>query len=207
MGDFPAWLSGLLAVLLLTAFVKIFTVLSILRYGIGLGSGFGIVIFGLSLALTLFAVSPQIEQAGGLDAVFGTAQGGMAGPLGLEKHFRPFIEKNTRPEVLDKFAALAARQAQPATESEPGAQVKAPAFPVLVSAFLVSQLKEAFHLGFLILIPFLVIDLLVANSLMLLDMKQLPVAVVALPLKILLFIAVDGWTLISGKVLGAYLQG
>ena len=70
MGDYPTWFTGLLAVLLLTAFVKIFTVLSILRYGIGLHGGFGAVIFALSLALTLFAVSPQIERAGGLASQF-----------------------------------------------------------------------------------------------------------------------------------------
>jgi flagellar biosynthesis protein FliP len=207
MTDFPAWLTGLMAVLLLTAFVKIFTVLSILRYGIGLGGGFGAVIFALSLALTVFAVSPQIESAGGLDALLGSASGATMQPA-LEKNFRPFVEKNTRAEILEKFVALAARKQATPAPADAGAPVPAlqrPAFSVLVPAFLVSQLKEAFQLGFLILIPFLVIDLLVANALMLLDMKQLPQPVVALPFKILLFVAVDGWALVSSKVLGAYL--
>lgn len=206
MGDFPTWLTGILAVLLFTAFVKIFTVLSILRYGLGLGSGFGVVVFALSFALTLLAVSPQIESAGGLDRLLGSASS-QAGISGLEAHFRPFMEQNTRPDVLEKFTSLALRR-QNASPGEQASTVDSKAaFPVLVASFLVSQLKEAFQTGFLILIPFLVIDLLVANALMLLDMKQLAPQIVSLPLKILLFIAVDGWTMISGKVLGAYLQG
>ena len=143
--------------------------------------------------------------------MLGNASGAATQPA-LEKNFRPFVENNTRPEILEKFVALAARRQ--ASQDSPGPDVpgSAPAvqktaFSVLVPAFLVSQLREAFQLGFLILIPFLVIDLLVANALMLLDMKQLPQPVVALPFKILLFVAVDGWSMVSSKVLSAYFQG
>jgi flagellar biosynthetic protein FliP len=80
-------------------------------------------------------------------------------------------------------------------------------FSVLAAAFLITELKVAFQLGFIILIPFLVIDLLVANALLVLGAQQFSHSVVSVPLKILLFFVMDGWLLVSQRLLGTYVQG
>ena len=208
----PWYLTGVLSILLLTAFVKILTTLSILRYGIGLeGFGFGIVIVAVSLGLSLLVMAPELQRAGGVDALLngGTPEKAIA----LEKNFTPFLKKHTDPEVAARLAKLSdeIRSGQPIDDAPADTPLKEQAvenvaFPVLVSAFLVSELAEAFHIGFLILIPFLVIDLLVVNVLMSLGITQISQAVVALPLKILLFFAVDGWALITEKLIRTYIS-
>lgn len=205
MEGLSPYITGLLAVLLLTSFVKIVTTLSILRFGLGLeGAGFGVVILGLALALSLALMSLKLPGSFALE-------GWLSGrPLvdseQIEQVFRPFLEKQAHPEIKDRFAKLAVKALQPEGEAEqPQAQSGGElSFPALTAAFMVSELKEAFKLGFLFIVPFLVIDLLVVNILMALGMMQMPHSVVSLPLKILLFFAVDGWTLVSEKLLSGY---
>lgn len=210
MEALPAYFSTLLAVLLLTSFVKVLTTLSIVRYGLGLaGAGFGVVILGLSFALSLLIVSPQVDKMGGIEAIF---QGRLVlQKENLEVNFRPFLEKHSAPEVLARLTLLSRKLSS--ADKAAGLQQKveeandsrAVPFPVLISAFLLSELKAAFQLGFLFILPFLVIDLLVANAMMALGVTQMPQQVVALPLKILLFFIVDGWSLVSEKLIGTYL--
>jgi type III secretion protein R len=198
MDALPAYMTGLLAVLLLSSFVKILTTLNIARYGIGLeGSAFGMVIIAISLGLSLLVMSPQVDQAGGVEALLGAHDSAT-----LEKNFRPFIEKHTDKSVKDRFTLLA-KKLRPATETTPTTPSQ---FPIDIAAFLISQVKDAFILGFMILVPFLVVDLLCANVLMAIGVQQLPVAVIALPLKILLFFAIDGWTLLSEKLINGYIS-
>ena len=208
MEAFPPYLTGLLAVLLLTSFVKILTTLSIVRFGFGFDSlGFGVVVLGLSLALSLMVTSAQINEHMSTQA-FLSGQG-FADTKALENDFRPFLERHAHLEVKQRLLKInqALKKAEePEIQQNPGSADAAHAsFGVLVSAFLVSELKEAFQLGFLFIIPFVVLDLLVANILMSLGVSQMSYAVVSLPLKILVFFAVDGWTLIAEKLLGGYL--
>lgn len=196
----PASITGIVAVLLFTAFTKILTTLNILRLAAGLKGGvFGVMITTLALALSLLVMSPQIGAAGGLDA-FLTASDSTS----VEKRFGPFMEKHTQPDIRDRFSKAAEKLAAP---SAPEHAAKSSSFAVLAAAFIVSQLKEAFQLGLALLLPFLVIDLLVVNVLMTLGITQMPAAVVAFPFKLLLFFAVDGWTLISEKLIQGYIGG
>ena len=207
METLPAYITSFFAILLLTAFVKILTTLSILRYGIGLhGASFGLVIIGLSFALSLLVMNPQFKRVGGLQAVLSGKE--FTEPKKLEKYFEPFLSKHAHPDVTEKMEALA-KKLEPET-SKASAPFDAKltkqysTFSVLIASFLVSELKEAFHLGFIVLIPFLVLDLLVTNVLLALGVAQISQAVVAFPLKILLFFAVDGWGLISEKLISSY---
>lgn len=210
MDAFTSSLGGLAAVVLLTSFVKIFTSLHILRAGIGIrGLGFGVVIAAVSLALSLIVMGPQLQPAGGLE---GLLSGNPKSTERLEERFRPFLERNADSGVRTKLAALAAKvqggAERPAEPASAPAQAKAAPqpeqFSVLVASFLISQLQEAFKLGLMFLVPFIVIDVLVANALMALGMMQLSAAVVALPLKLLLFVVVDGWSLVAEKLLAGY---
>lgn len=194
------YLGGLLAILLLSSMVKLVTALSILRVGIGLnGSGFGAAVLALAAALSVFAVSPQLEPLGGPGLLFGGKQWPEAAVV--ERQFRPFMKRHTAPDTLERFEKMRRRLAPDAPKDE----ATSPPFSTLIAAFIVSQLKEAFYVGFMFLIPFLVIDLLVANVLLAIGTSQLSVAAVSLPFKILLFFAVDGWTLVSEKLLQGYL--
>ena len=193
----PSYVTGFFAVLLLTSFVKIFTVLNILRFGIGLkGGGFGLVLAGCALALSLLVMGPQIERAGGLRAVLADNTDDSR----LIEAFQPFLSKNAHPEVVKKFSDLSAK-----LHGNPEATAASTPVQVLVPAFLISELKEAFQAGFMLLVPFLIVDLIVVNILMVLGITQMSQATVSLPLKILLFFALDGWTLLSEKLIAGYL--
>lgn len=198
---FSGYLAGFLALLLFTSFVKIVTTLSILRFGMGLhGAGLGVAIFALGFALTLLVVSPHIEAAGGLQRVLD----GKGGFDRLSQQFHPFLKKNVDSSILKRFTAIATKLHTPDRGAESQKSEDEVSFPVLLSAFLVSELQTAFQIGFIVLIPFLVIDLLVVNVLMSLSIVQISQAVVAVPLKILLFFVLDGWLLISERLLGGY---
>lgn len=196
--ELSTFAGGVVALLLLTSFVKIVTTLTIFRFGIGLQqSGFGIVIIALSLALTLVIMSPQVQELGGVNAILSGNLG--KADINYEQKFRPFLEKNAEEKVVTQLTKLVEKKTQdPAKVSGPAS------FPILVSSFLLTELKEAFQLGAMILVPFLVIDLLVINALLLLGVRQVSSEVIALPLKILLFFAVDGWNLLAEKLIKLY---
>ena len=214
MDTLPAYMSGFLAILLLTSFVKIFTSLHILRAGIGIhGGAFGVVTVALAFALSLLVMGPQLKDFGGVE---GLLSGTQKGTQKLEERFRPFLEKHARPDIRARLGALATKiSSNPVPTQSKDAQVspqvsppKEPevSFATLIAAFLVSQLQEAFQLGLIFLVPFIVIDLLVTNVLMALGVVQISAMSVALPLKILLFFAVDGWALVAEKLVGGYVS-
>ena len=188
-------LGAIVAVLLLSSFVRIFTSLCILRAGLGLSGGFGIVLFGLAVTLSLLVAAPQLEKVGGL-AKLSSSEPQNLQPR-LEEAFRPFLEKNTDKEVISSVSKLEVALNHRKDEA-------APSFEALSAAFVVSELREAFGIGLTILIPFFVLDLVVTNVLMVLNINQLSTNVVSLPLKLLLFFAVDGWSLIVARLLGSY---
>ena len=197
---------ALLAAMFLTSFIKILTALNILRYGLGLTDAvFGLVIVGVACGLSVFVMSPTIDAGGGLDAVL------RSGGVGIERTYRPFLEAHADKKIVDRLMAIHIKQgklqgvakAEPTPAGQPAA-VPAP-FSVVASAFLLSELAAAFALGVLLLVPFVVIDLAVANLLMSLGATQISQQILTLPLKLLLFVAVDGWTLVSEKLLNSYL--
>jgi flagellar biosynthetic protein FliP len=195
--DLSPYLTGILALILFTAFVKIVTVLNIVRVGLGLdGIGFGISIVAVALALALVTVSPEMKSLGGIDAFL--SGGGPSRLSGFEEKMTPFLTRHADRGLVERLSGIAA-------EPEGGATV--PNNGALLAAFLLTELKGAFELGLIILVPLLVIDLLVVHGLMLLGISQLSHIVVALPLKILLFFAVDGWGLIAEKLLKTYAGG
>jgi flagellar biosynthetic protein FliP len=186
-------------VLLMTAFTRIVIVLSLLRQALGTQAAPpNQVIVGLSLFLTFFVMSPT------LDRVYQEAyQPYAAGQIGFEQALargevpmREFMLKQTRQSDLQLFAKLA--KVDP---SVPTAQVP---FRVLVPAFVTSELKSAFQIAFLIFIPFLIIDMIVASVLMSLGMVMLSPVLVALPFKLMLFVLADGWNLLLGSLAASF---
>jgi type III secretion protein R len=209
LGERPAELLLLLAALAvvpvalvtLTSFLKIAVVLSVVRSALGAPQvPPSSAVTGLALALSMVAMAPVAEAsvaaarsgppAGDLAALLDTA-GRIAEPL------RGFLARFARADDRACFLELAQRAhgPSPATTEQDLA--------VLVPAFVVSELRRAFTIGFLVFLPFLVVDLLVANVLLALGLTQLSPTSVALPFKLLLFVAVDGWRLLArGLVLG-----
>ncbi|MFM1861948.1 MAG: flagellar type secretion system pore protein FliP [Pseudomonadota bacterium] len=188
---------------MVTCFPFIVTVLSILRQALGLQSAPpNMMIVSLALFLTWFVMDPVLTEAwaAGLGAL-------SAGELALEpalvetvRPFRGFMVARLDP---DTFAALIALRPEGAAPLPEGAIADAP-LSVLVPAFLLSEIARAFEIGFLIFLPFLVIDLVVAAILMSMGMMMVPPAVVALPFKLAFFVVADGWALLSGALVRSY---
>lgn len=198
MDTAPQWIIGILAFLLLTSFLKIFATLSILRFGLNLErSSFGVIMGVVSFALTLIVMEPHLQAVGGVDALLRSDTAELQAHAGK---LRPFLERHTDPAVLER---LRPNTSTPPAAADTVASASAPPTQ-MIGAFVLSELRAAFKLGVLLLIPFLVIDLLIANVLLALGAQQVPVVSIALPLKLLLFVAVDGWGLIASKVLNAY---
>lgn len=151
----------------------------------------------VSFALSLMVVAPQLQSAGGIDGVLRTPSYQQ-----IEGHFRPFLQKHSDKDVAERFWRLGEKLKG---ASQTGELVGDTPNEVLLMSFVLTELKEAFQVGVLLLIPFLVIDLVVTNILMLLGITQLNTEVASFPLKLLLFVFVDGWSLLSERLLGTYL--
>ncbi len=193
-------LSFLPAVLLLmTAFVRIVIVLSLLRQALGTQAAPpNQVIIGLSLFLTFFVMAPTFERVHD-EAWQPYAANQIAFDEALargEVPMREFMLRQTRQSDLQLFSGLARLP-----EGTPAAEVP---MRVLVPAFVTSELKSAFQIGFLIFIPFLIIDLIVASVLMSLGMMMLSPVLVALPFKLMLFVLADGWNLLLGSLAASF---
>ena len=208
MEALPWYMTGLFAVLLFSAFVKILTTLSIVRYGMGLhGVGFGVVILGLALMLSLVVMPEEIQREAGIKSML-TGGPPPAQSAVLEAQYRTFMEHHTDERVLNRVVSAAERLKKKveAPADQASADMVKP-FPVVAAAFLVSEITRAFSIALLVIVPFIIIDLLVVNLLMALGIQQMSQAVVALPLKLLLFVSVDGWTLLTEKLLRGYVIG
>ena len=195
-------LSFLPAVLLMmTGFTRIVIVLSLMRQAIGAQSAPpNQVIVGLSLFLTLFVMGPTLDKVykqayepfAANQITFTEALDRGQAPL------RQFMLKQTRQSDLGLFTRLAKLEGEVKPETVP--------FRVLVPAFVTSELKSAFQIGFLIFIPFLVIDMIVASVLMSLGMMMLSPVMVALPFKLMLFVLADGWNMLLGSLAASFVQ-
>ena len=176
--------------LLMTSFTRIIIVLSILRQALGLQqTPPNQVLVGLSIFLTFFVMGPVFSQLNEV-AVEPYSAGAVSLDQGIERGgevLHGFMIEQTRGRDLKMFADLAEEPAFESAEDVP--------FSVLLPAFVTSELKTAFQIGFLIFLPFLIIDLVVASVLMSLGMMMLSPTLISLPFKLLLFVAVDGWAL------------
>ena len=195
------------AFMTVTAFVKIATVLQIVRSAIGAQSvPSNSVIMALAAALTLLAMAPvgdkiaaraaPIFTAKGLDTVTMVERGIDA----VREPMREFLRDNASDAERARFLDVA-RTSRPEADR---AGVKPDDLTVLIPAFVVTELSEAFAIGFLVYIPFLVIDLVVSNVLLALGMQMMSPTQVSLPFKLLLFVAIDGWGLLARSLVAGY---
>jgi flagellar biosynthetic protein FliP len=185
--------------MMITCFPFIVTVLSILRQAIGLQQAPpNMLIVTLALFLTYFVMEPVFTQAwdaGGKPFADGEMELEEAFSAGIEP-FRAFMLARVEPETLSRLAAL-----RPQPPGSPGAPLS-----ILVPAFLLSEIARAFQVGFVIVLPFLIIDLVVAAVLMSMGMMMVPPAIVSLPFKLAFFVVADGWTLVSEALVRGYLS-
>jgi len=194
-------LSFLPAVLLMmTGFTRIVIVLSLLRQALGTQSAPpNQVIVGLSLFLTFFVMGPTLDRVYA-DAYLPYSTNSIPFDQALAKAEEPvrgFMVKQTRQSDFSLFAKLA--------KLPPDVKATSAPMRVLVPAFVISELKSAFQIGFMIFIPFLVIDIVVASVLMSLGMMMLSPVLVALPFKLMLFVLADGWNLLVGSLAASFI--
>ena len=190
-------LPGLL--LMMTSFTRILVVLSILRHALGLQqSPPNQVLIGLSLFLSLFVMAPTLEAINERAITpysAGTLNGEQAIIVaGEEMH--GFMIRQTRKNDLAMFAEMANAPKFESTKDVP--------FSILLAAFVTSELKTAFQIGFMLFLPFLVIDLVVSSVLMSLGMMMMSPMIISLPFKLLLFVLVDGWALLMGSLAASF---
>jgi len=183
------------AVLMLSSFTRIIIVLSLLRQALGTqGSPPNQVLIGLALFLTLFVMSPVLDKMY-VDAYQPLSENRIQMDEAVDRAavpLRAFMLKQTRESDLALFVRLS-RSPAPATADDIPMRV-------LIPAFITSELKTAFQIGFAVFIPFLIIDMVVASVLMAMGMMMVSPALVALPFKIILFVLVDGWNLLLGSL-------
>lgn len=195
-------LSFLPAMLLtMTGFTRIIIVLGLMRNAMGTGaSPPNSVLIGLALFLTFFAMSPvfdQVYETAWKPLSDGQIQFQDALQIGVEP-FREFMLHQTRQADLIMFAEMAGIDSVESPEALP--------LRVLIPSFVTSELKTAFQIGFTVFIPFLIIDLLVASTLMSLGMMMVPPVTIALPFKLMLFVLADGWHLLLGSLARSFYQ-
>ncbi len=187
-------------ILLMTSFTRLIVVFSVLRTALGMQqSPPNQVLVGLALFLTLFVMAPVIEEVNE-EALQPYLAGEVSQEDALAVAARPtkaFMLEQTRDDDLLLFMDLAGVESFAAAEEVP--------LHVLVPAFVISELRIAFQIGFLLFLPFLVVDLIVASVLMSMGMMMLPPVMVSLPIKLLLFVLTDGWYLLVESVVRGYL--
>jgi flagellar biosynthetic protein FliP len=189
-------------ILMMTSFTRIIIVLSILRQALGLQqTPPNQVLVGLALFLSLFVMRPVIDQIN-QTAYQPYGQGTISIEEAITRSgaaFHKFMVAQTRQTDLKLFADIAKAPAFARPADIP--------FSILLPAFVTSELKTAFQIGFLIFLPFLIIDLVVASTLMALGMMMLSPTIVSMPFKLLLFVLVDGWALTMGSLAGSFASG
>ena len=189
------------ALITMTSFTRILVVLAILRQALGTAqTPSNQIILGLSLFLTFFIMAPVFQ-----DAYETAVEPYMAEQITMQEAlqngelaFRDFMFDQTRDQDLLLFAELGGYESFASTDEVP--------LRVLLPSFLISELKTAFQIGFLIFIPFLIIDLIVASVLMSMGMLMLSPVLISLPFKIMLFVLIDGWSLIVGTLVSSFIR-
>ncbi|MCF2871591.1 flagellar type III secretion system pore protein FliP [Octadecabacter sp. G9-8] len=186
--------------IMITCFPFMVTVLSILRQGIGLQqSPPNMLIVSLALFLTYFVMEPVFIAAwdAGVQPLLNEAMPLEQAFTKIMEPFRLFMSGRIVPETFEELASL-----RPGMESNQ--PIETSPLSVLIPSFLLSEIERAFQIGFLVFLPFLVIDLVVAAVLMSMGMMMVPPAIVSLPFKLAFFVVADGWSLIAGSLVRSY---
>jgi flagellar biosynthetic protein FliP len=185
--------------LMVTCFTRIIVVLSLLRHAVGMPmTPPNQLLVGLALFLTIFIMAPVYNQINE-NAIRPYLDNRISQQQAMEEAYKPlraFMLKQTREKDLSLFVAISKSE-------RPGSPEDVP-IQVLVPAFVISELKTAFQMGFLLYIPFLVIDIVVASTLMSMGMFMLPPVMISLPFKLLLFVMVDGWHLVVKSLVESF---
>jgi flagellar biosynthesis protein FliP len=185
--------------IMMTSFTRIIIVLSFVRQALGTQNmPPNQLLVGLALFITLFVMSPFFNKIN-TEAVQPFLSGTIKQEEAIDKALSPlrsFMFNQTRDTDLSLFVELS-KMPQPKTRADVPTQV-------LIPAFIISELKTAFQIGFIIYLPFLVIDMIAASVLMAMGMMMLPPVIISLPFKIMLFVLVDGWTLIIGSLVKSF---
>jgi flagellar biosynthetic protein FliP len=183
----------------LTSFVRIVIVLSMLRHAFGMqDTPPNTVLISLALFLTLFTMAPVMEQVN-TRALSPFLSGALDAERALDEGMRPVREFMVRQTREQDFALMVELARKPMPDSVDGV-----GNTQLIPAFMLSELRSAFQIGFVIFLPFLLIDLVVASILMALGMMMVPPATIALPVKVLMFILIDGWNLVVRAVVSTF---
>lgn len=184
---------------MMTSFTRIIVVFSITRSALATNATPpNMVLISLALFLTMFVMAPTFEQAweSGIKPMY---EEKMEITEGLEKASEPikeFMIRNTREKDLLLFTDLA--------KEKPAENISETPLKIAIPAFMISELRRAFEIGFLIFIPFLIIDMVIASVLMSMGMMMLPPTVLALPFKVIFFVLVDGWYMLAGSLVQSF---
>lgn len=211
-GSAAAWIIrtfGLLTVLsiapgiliMVTSFPRFIIAFSILRSGIGLASTpSNMIMLSLALFMTFYVMAPTVDRAwqDGAQPLIDNRITEQEAVVRIAEPFRTFMTANTRDKDLKLFVDLARERNQSVGTPE---KVD---YRVLIPAFMISEIRRGFEIGFLIILPFLVIDLIVATITMAMGMMMLPPTSISLPFKILFFVLIDGWNLLVGSLVRSF---
>jgi flagellar biosynthetic protein FliP len=187
--------------IMVTCFTRFVVALSFLRAGLGLQTTpANLILISLALFMTFYVMGPTFDKAwqSGVQPLMegkineGEAYNRIVAP------FRAFMRANVRDKDLQMFSELASANLRPRQD---GAEID---LRVLIPAFMISELRRAFEIGFLIVLPFLVIDMIVATLTMSMGMMMLPPTVISLPFKVLFFVLIDGWNLLIGGLIRSF---
>ncbi|KQM35583.1 flagellar type III secretion system pore protein FliP [Agrobacterium sp. CNPSo 3708] len=211
-GSAAAWIIrtfGLLTILsiapgiliMVTSFPRFIIAFSILRSGMGLGTTpSNMILTSMAMFMTFYVMAPTFERSWN-DGIQPMMQNQITEAQAIERAaepFRTFMLANTRPKDLALFVDLASERGQ---ETMNGTQ---PQYRILVPAFMLSEIRRGFEIGFLVILPFLVIDMVVATITMAMGMMMLPPTSISLPFKILFFVLIDGWNLLVGSLVRSF---
>lgn len=188
------------ALMMMTAFTRIIVVLAILRQAIGLQqTPSNQIMIGMALFLTLFIMTPTLDKVNevALQPYLREEMTSIQAVEAASVPVRDFMLAQTREDDIALFVKLAGREGTiQSMETLP--------FTILMPAFVTSELKTAFQIGFMIFIPFLIVDMVVASVLMAMGMMMLSPIIISLPFKIMLFVMVDGWSMIMGTLAASF---
>ncbi len=198
--------------IMVTCFTRVAVVLSFMRQAIGVQqTPPNIVLISLALFLTFFVMQPVLERSWdeGVKPLMNNEIDEETSFTRSVEPFHDFMLKNTRQKDLALFMDLAKIEPPAKDEASQKAEATKPSAPLraLIPAFMISELRRAFEIGFLVFLPFLIIDMVIASLLMSMGMMMLPPTVISLPFKIIFFVLVDGWYLISGSLVQSYGAG
>jgi flagellar biosynthetic protein FliP len=187
--------------IMVTSFPRFVIAFSILRTGLGLASTpSNMILLSLSLFMTFYVMQPTFDQAwkDGVQPLLANQINEQQAVERIAEPFRTFMTRNTRDKDLALFVDLARERGQTV---DTGATID---YRVLVPAFMISEIRRGFEIGFLVVLPFLVIDLIVATITMAMGMMMLPPTSISLPFKILFFVLIDGWNLLVGSLVRSF---